>query len=509
MGSTDFFSPFFTAALILKDGTPIPLWSTEASSSAAADMEKRVGVRALPYLSSISVTTNLSELPVISATLSFPYREGIAFLDSELAEWGVNELQVMFGYSKGTDIGTSPVFSGLVMEMQPSYGSEISVTLSAHGAFSMTQMERRFDFKNMTRKQILEACLKGPDTANPRPIKLDVSVLETAELQFAEIGEANGGTSSTDPRLLLHKPIEDFEPASKTDWDIIYLICNQLQCWPQVVVPSNQSTQFGKRDVQVLKLLPREAGLARPPKKVLSLYEIDAGAFPNTLPVLSLGVETKAIYLPGALKGMIARGIGSADKKPIRKFYDRTVNAKGAIGQGGSVPKDTPYLPGVEVSLRNPDGSKGNVSEHVDGAAIVALNADHPDVDAEAVAIYEKSMAEMGVTINIETLGSPDLTAGDVVSLRGAGRRLDQNYGINEITHKFDSGGYSTSFKAFTNTNNQSTDNVTSTVPETNKKLPSTTDETNTTTVNPIKDGLRGNGRTTSIYIRGTNVRSG
>jgi len=58
----------------------------------------------------------------------------------------------------------------------------------------------------------------------------------------------------------------------------------------------------------------------------------------------------------------------------------------------------------------------------------------------------------VGMQINIDTLGLPDLLPAEVIALRGYGVRIDtDNYAIMNLTHTLGSNGFLTSFTAFKN----------------------------------------------------------
>jgi phage protein D len=67
----------------------------------------------------------------------------------------------------------------------------------------------------------------------------------------------------------------------------------------------------------------------------------------------------------------------------------------------------------------------------------------------------ESSQATMmGVKLDIETLGIPDLLPGDVVAVRGIGKRLASesgNFGVQKVTHTVGGSSYTTKLEVLSN----------------------------------------------------------
>jgi len=141
----DYRQPFYRATIVRPDGIRIPLWT---KLDLTEDERQSIGfyyIRSLSYVKEVSINLQLAYLPIMKVSMSFPYREGIEFLNSKAIEWGYSELEIVFGYTGGSPDGLSlagigsatilsPTYKGVLL--QPSIDispAEVNITLNAQG----------------------------------------------------------------------------------------------------------------------------------------------------------------------------------------------------------------------------------------------------------------------------------------------------------------------------------------------------------------------------------------
>jgi hypothetical protein len=424
----DFYSPFMAAALVGEDGDRVPFWTDTFQSPAGylgelQSVAINAGLQSLPYVTEIQLVMNLSTLPQITVTLSPPYREALTLLNTSLIEWGRSSLEVQFGYTSGKTV-LSPVFSGLMLQPQISLGEHITMTLKGQGGMSLTQGERNKIQSSVTREEQIKTCVRGPDPANARNLEAD----------FTEAKADPNAAAS------LNETIENLSMSGRSDWEVIYWLCNQCNCFPLLV----------ENKVKIISYAHRLSGV---PTKIFSLMDFPQGRIgpesgqglgpqganlADVYPILSISTPNAAIYLPGTIRGIRSSGIRSADREAVENFYDDTTARPPLVGTGRGQHLPSPSTP--------------NADEAGDGLLHMYGDVSNPVVKDQINAEVRKLTANYGIKIEVETLGVPDLLPGDVVAIRGMGKRLDGNYGIMQLTHTIGASGYSTRFEAYSNT---------------------------------------------------------
>jgi phage protein D len=58
----------------------------------------------------------------------------------------------------------------------------------------------------------------------------------------------------------------------------------------------------------------------------------------------------------------------------------------------------------------------------------------------------------MALPLDVETIGMPTIEPGDVVRIRGLGKKLDQNYGVFKVNHSLGASGFTTALHLISNT---------------------------------------------------------
>jgi phage protein D len=79
-------------------------------------------------------------------------------------------------------------------------------------------------------------------------------------------------------------------------------------------------------------------------------------------------------------------------------------------------------------------------------------NTADPEEKAKAQAQFKDDQSNMGVRVEVDSLGIPDLLPGQLVEVAGvAAKRIDGNYAVFEVTHSLGDGGFSTKFTGISN----------------------------------------------------------
>lgn len=108
----------------------------------------------LSFVSDMTVSLAMGQIPSISVTLNPPFDVGMKFINSDLIEWGTSALEVQFGYADGPDGPTiSPPFVGLINgPPDVNFGMDISISLNGAGTagyFLSTTGESGVDRKSV------------------------------------------------------------------------------------------------------------------------------------------------------------------------------------------------------------------------------------------------------------------------------------------------------------------------------------------------------------------------
>lgn len=416
MGTTDpvydFHNFFMSAVIVSKDGdrTPLGIRTEDVGKPTGAATADLVNgkIFSLPFLSELTVETQLADIPIMKATLTPPYREAIALLESRLIEFGSSSLEVQFGYVGASPAQTfiGPTWTGLILTPNIQLGREISITYSAHGVggFKAVREKSSKIYTDATRMHILLDLVDLAKPVNGKNFVLDLDDLK--------------GTPEND---LLDKELPSFAVKGRTIWNAIWDLIRDMGCWLHIV---------GEK----LVITPRTK-LKGNPKFVLSLYDYDGGVIgvnqfgERVFPILGVTSPTMGVYLPAESAGY-QRSNFSAD--------DGTTGSPELTDD-----KDSPATTGA--------GDAG----HKEFIKPVNYYGEKSSED-EVKAAYNKSRTGMGININIDTIGVPDLLPGDVVNVRGLGNRISGakvgDYGVHTVIHTLGRSGYTTSMNLWSNT---------------------------------------------------------
>lgn len=427
-------SPFMRAAIIDSQGRRIPMWSAPnfLPSANTAVAYRSVGGNPLsftsfPWVAEASVKLSLNDIPLIRVTLTPPRPVAMAFLDSPLVEWGRNLIEIQFGYTDGAPEGPqmTPIFRGVTLKPEITMGDEVTIVLNASGGFSFEVGDREKSINTTTRRKLIEYALQGyaqPGSDSIRKIRADYSAANTDPAAVA----------------LLDMPIPAYNPSGKSDWGLIYQLCAEARCWGILRPESATSGDL------VLEVAPKRSKLAAAPVKTFALYDVGQRIGPqfNRYPLLSFASPTLSCFLPGSVYGIVNGGIDSSTGKPVRQVASPNDPSIARIGAGAGLP-DSPNLP---------IPAKPTATSTTDGIRRMYRDVNEPRAQHVLNAELEDAMFHLGIKIDGESLGCPELETGEVIRVTGVGERYSHNYAILDLTHSFGGGGFSTRFSGVSNT---------------------------------------------------------
>jgi hypothetical protein len=143
--------------------------------------------------------------------------------------------------------------------------------------------------------------------------------------------------------------------------------------------------------------------------------------------------------LPGATKALVTGGIDSSTGKTILNVCNDKNSGPSDVTGGGAV--------GVKANSNQP----GADSKTGAGGAPFPRDVNFPTTDDAAKSAFQADF-KMGIKLQIQTLGIPDILPGDVVAVRGVGARFDWNYGVFVVRHFIGSSGFTTELELVSNT---------------------------------------------------------
>lgn len=408
--SYDGSAPFMSAAILTEGGDRIPLWfqgSTQRSRSSG---------QSLPFLAELTVRFQLANIPIITARLTPPYEDAISILDSEYVEWRNAKLEVQFGYTAGTSQGTvlSPVFSGILLKPEIQNGQELSITFNAQGVSTFnlpTQSGLRF--LQGTRREIVLRLLRGPDPANPRRINIVDDEMRRAPEEVR--------------RGWFESQIE-VQQGGMSDWQWILTLIWECRAFFYIIDDS-------------LQVFPRDTRSTAPVSRVFALYDFPDGQIgpgSGTYPILTINSPSMGIYLPGYLKGSVLQGVNPTTRQTETRVVDDSTVRSGRTGRGGASQAPSSANPGA-----NPQN---------DGLEVVPGQPADRRLQEQVAAARSDFEQRAGIKLETGTICVPDMLPGEIVGVRGVGRRLSgPNYMVFDITHTLGVGGASTNFTSYAN----------------------------------------------------------
>jgi phage protein D len=218
----------------------------------------------------------------------------------------------------------------------------------------------------------------------------------------------------------LLETMESSSQGNVSDWYYLTRLAKECGCWA-VLVNSE------------LQLLPINAAHGSVVSHTFRMFDFPTngviGPKNKTYPILGFSSPTSAVYLSGASQGAHSAGVSSETREVVTKKVDDA---------SSNVMRTNPTGVGVK------DASKGSQFLAVDAAAKESA----PLTDTE----FKAAVANMGVHIEVETLGVPTLLPGNLIEIKGVSKRFDAKYVVFELEHLLGSGGFTTKFTAISNT---------------------------------------------------------
>jgi len=435
----DLFAPFMSAAILVKDPpTRVPLAYAEgALSSTTLAVAQLTTTDILPYLSSLTVELQLAFFPKITATLTPPYKEAIDLLNSPIMEYGVNGLEVQFGYATGPGGSVlSPRLYGLLYQPDITIGTDVSITLHAQGIGGFAgEQSSNIPTTLRPRAQIVEDLALGPGGVS----KLEAAILgieakpRPPRLFNVNFDAVRPGTDAF--RYWFKEPVSVTQ-GGMSDWFMIWKLVREGNCWMQEV----NGTCF---------IFPVSTAFAQKPYITLKVYDQESspsgqfGPAVGTYPILSVSSPTKAMFI-GGMRGLILRGIDPS----TRKFVTKIVNDDSArLSRTGLVNSkgDAPAEPAENEATPGADPSTGSGFEF--------FPVDPSTGESQAKSEFQNIANTMGIHLDIVTVGIPDIIPSQTVAVKGLGIRFDgDNYCVHTVTHELSPSGYTTKLHLVSNT---------------------------------------------------------
>lgn len=427
-----FENPVVALAIVNEDGdefSRVPLWTNSEDFSGFDQALADADIPSLAVVTDVTVVLELSGLPIISANLSFPYQDGIRFIESGVIQWGKSVLEVQLGYVR--DAGkadVSPVYSGTIFDPDVQFSSErMDIALTAKGAndahtrgSGKLREGRRCDLI----RELATVEYSGSEASSKRNI----------EVSFAVANKNKEAKKALEV-------VTQVSPGWSADWLMIQQLLKDARCWSFF-------------DGRVLQVIPITSLAKNKPRYIMRYFHPPGTPFGpgqgegqtqgGTWPVLSFNSPTMGKYFTNLHRGLFASGLDSKSGDPFALLLNGTdptkANALANTGTGNNPP----------VTKNAPEGNKK------DGSQLEPRHADtKPDKLAEekAVADQQAGNTDLGTVIEIETLGCPNIMPGiDQAKIEGFGRLYDHNYGVWKVTHLVSEGGFITQLELRSNT---------------------------------------------------------
>jgi len=427
-GEYDFSSPFMKATIVKDPGADeerFPLWVNGDLSdpttlkpwkltgySGAQKAPDPVFAGSLAFLSSLTLSMDLGQVPTIELTLTPPLDEGRKFLDSTLIEYAVAALEVEFGYSTGFGGRvSSPPFQGILNPPTVEFGADMTITMKGVGTAGY-YLSATSDSKVRTRRS------------------REDHIKELAkELPGVNIAR-NKWSIDSNAEVALKEEVE-LVNAGKSYLHLISQLARQCGCWIRL------ADHDGFSD---LVLTSHSVLVTQTPNALLAFYDFNLGAVGPSLaergvfPILSVSVDSQeAIFLSGWTKALRSADINKTSletQTATTSPQDRTVSGS----------------QGTDTGVRGPSN---NLSSVVLPPA--EENFEDPKRVLDMTADMLSSSSSVGLRLEIETIGIPRAFPGLMYQVTGLGKRIDGFYSCFGVRHSISGAGYSTSLTLIQN----------------------------------------------------------
>lgn len=421
----DFTNPIVSCAIVSKDGSErVPLWTnTQINLSGEATL-LRDNTLSLAVVQELIVELDLGYIPVLTATLVLPQAEAIAFLNSNVIVWGRSRLVCQIGYAMGDEVFLSDPYEGILMEPDIQTGVQTTINLVGQGTkgFDATRRGKGTQLQG-TREAVIRTILLGPDQDNPRGVPVDFSEVEAVPDSLAF-------------KLMFEEKIT-LAAGWVTDWHIVMRLVKEARCY------------MFYEGVE-LRIFPIDTRFTAKPKFKFSLFpppslvtnadgESFAGIGPasKVYPILNFSSPSKGVYFPNIVRGMVIKGVKDDTGEPYTEVVNSDSDNEGGEAEARVGNEDAGVPEGDDDHPKGDDKTGDGLDPH---------HADQPtDTEKDrARAEVKAGNTLIGVQVEIESLGVPEILPGDVFRLEGLGIRWDQNYAVQQVTHRLGTGGYST-----------------------------------------------------------------
>lgn len=395
----------------------------------------------LAYVSEVQVEVHMERNSRVAVTLTPPFEDGLEIINSPLIQWGVGTLQIQIGYTTGsgpTGSLRTLVYGGLLQKPDVSIGSDMTITLNALGvgyALSTANNANGRHFEpGTTPAEAVEAVLKDYT-------KFDISNLWT-DFGLGENQSAKGvsGINHDFFKPLHSEKVKDkngndvqqtlsIEVGPRNDWWFIQETCQKYGLDLFIVGESVQ-------------IKDRNAWLIKQPNNGVKRFVVRGGMDPTQLlfPALSLSSPTASVW--------ISSGVGEVLQQDVKADKSGTTDS-GQINKDNtkvSQTKDGTYDPAQDPMGRTQDAGL-NFPGNPDTAALAYARGE-----------FKNKNFRKGITIEVDTVGIPDLVPGEVITISGTGSKNDPGngvfdgpYGVESVIHNIGIGGYACHFKAIGN----------------------------------------------------------
>lgn len=463
----DFSASYFVAAITNhsspNNNTPnyIPFWGSIVGDNQRSS-KSTFPLGAMAWVQEITVELNLGNVPIITCQLSPPFREGMEFLDAEI-EYGRAELHVQVGYTGGNSEGgpiLSPVFTGLLLEPSIAIGEDIQITLNAQGVGGFSTI-RQAGTKTAQLNETRLDLIRRIAGSNKRALEVEVRKDDVPD------------DSAT--RLLLDEKIQ-WSQGGKSDNEALWELVNEAQGW---MIYVSEAEKLGAPTKPKLRIMSRDRALGAPPLRTLRLYDFKDGTLfggqCGEYPILQVSNPPVPVYFPGSMRALVMEEI--SDKNPgapkpgpaftatgapavpvaveaeshvgeLRKLSVHSVRRafSDAAGDQGTISKAGAAAPAPSEAFTAADPATGDGGETLPG--------DPESASSMSRALMEfRRAGNMGVPLDIDTIGIPDIKPGEVVLVTGLGKRLSgHRWGVHTVRHQVGGAGFSTSIHVVSNT---------------------------------------------------------
>lgn len=448
MAGINFYAPFVSARIITKNGDVYPMWNFSSGG------KQIPGLTSLAFLESAEIAVSTSNpYPDISLTLTPPYRDGKALLESELLNWGESSLEVQIGYSSATGQAVVSVpFLARLQQPEVNVGADYSITLKGQGIAADEVQNTRMGgtYNDMTRQEIIKAVLSGPPEATGMP-QVTVATTSRRKIRVDDSAVFNGTRIDPTSNLsgdslvasaynYITATIRENVPkviqsavklyseerisitgAFYSPWALAFKLLMEAKC---------RAICIG----DVVKIFPVDGWMRSAPVRILRFYDFPTRGFVanydavGDLPLLTVQCDALKLLMPQ--ESVLMRGVNS-----------ETREAESELISDSETQETRVRTRGLTQFMSEVDNSAG-LSSTGDGGGYYPGTPSNPTARANAVARHnEDTQLRNGLHMTATTLLDPGLFPGMTVEVRGISNKHDGNFAIQGATYTMGSGG--------------------------------------------------------------------